>query len=50
MDINQQIQKENYELRMKLQSIEEEKHRLQDQLICHEEFLRSIIHELEREL
>jgi hypothetical protein len=49
-DMNQQIQKENYELRMQLQSLEEEKQRLQDQLICHEEFLRGIIHELEREL
>jgi hypothetical protein len=49
-DMNRQIQKENSELRMQLQSLEEEKQRLQDRLICHEEFLRGIIHELEREL
>jgi hypothetical protein len=35
---------------MQLQSLVEEKQRLQYRLICHEEFLRVIIHELEREL
>jgi hypothetical protein len=48
--INRQIQKENYELRMQLQSLEEEKQKLQDRLICHEEFHRGIFHELERKL
>jgi hypothetical protein len=49
-DINRHIQKDNYELRMKLQSLEKEKQKLQDQLICHEEFHRGIFHELERKL
>jgi hypothetical protein len=49
-NINRQIQKENYELRMQLQSLEEEKQKLQDRLICHEEFHRGIFHELERKL
>jgi hypothetical protein len=49
-DINRQIQKENSELRMQLQSLEEEKQKLQDRLICHEEFHRGIFHELERKL
>ena len=48
--INRHIQKDNYELRMKLQSLEKEKQKLQDQLICHEEFHRGIFHELERKL
>jgi predicted SprT family Zn-dependent metalloprotease len=49
-NINRQIQKENYELRMQLQSLEEEKEKLHDQVICHEEFHRGIFHELERKL
>jgi hypothetical protein len=49
-DINRKIQKENYELRMQLQSLEEEKQKIQDRLICHEEFHRTIFHELERKL
>ena len=48
--INRKIQKENFELRMQLQTLEEEKQKLQDQLICHEEFHRGIFHELERKL
>jgi hypothetical protein len=35
-EMNQQIQKENSELRMQLQPLEEEEQRLQDQFICHE--------------
>jgi hypothetical protein len=49
-NINRQIQKENSELRMQLQTLEEEKQKLQDRLICHEEFHRGIFHELERKL
>jgi hypothetical protein len=49
-DINRHIQKDNYELRMQLQSLEKEKQNLQDQLICHEEFHRSIFHGLEIKL
>jgi hypothetical protein len=47
-DINRQIQKENYELRMQLQSLVEEKHKLQYRLICHQELHRGIFHQLER--
>jgi hypothetical protein len=49
-NINRQIQKENSELRMQLQALEEEKQRLQDRLLCHEYFHMSIFHELERKL
>jgi hypothetical protein len=49
-NINRQIQKENYELRMQLQALEEEKQRLQDRLLCHEEFHKGIFHEFERKL
>ena len=49
-NINQQIQKENYELRMQLQTLEEDKQKLDDRLICQEEFHRGIIHEFERKL
>jgi hypothetical protein len=49
-NINRQIQRENYELRMQLQALEEEKQRLQDRLLCHEYFHMSIFHELERKL
>jgi hypothetical protein len=35
---------------LQLQSLEEEKKKLQHRLICHEEFLRGIFHELERKL
>jgi hypothetical protein len=44
-NINRQIQKENFELRMKLQDLEEEKQRLQDRLLYHEYFHMSIFHE-----
>jgi hypothetical protein len=33
---------------MQLQSLEEEKQKLQDRLICYEKFHRGIFHELER--
>jgi septal ring factor EnvC (AmiA/AmiB activator) len=49
-DMNRQIQKENSELRMQLQYLEDEKQELQDQLVSHEEFLMGIIQELESEL
>jgi rubrerythrin len=49
-DINRQIKKENYELRMQLQSLEEENKKLEGRLICHEEFHRCIFRELERKL
>jgi hypothetical protein len=35
---------------MQLQYLKEEKKKLQDRLICHEEFYRGIFHELERKL
>jgi hypothetical protein len=41
-DMNRQIQKENYELRMHLQSLEDEKREFQDQLVTHEELIMSI--------
>jgi hypothetical protein len=47
-NINWKIQKENSELRMQLQALEEEKKKLKDRLICHEEFHKGIFHELER--
>jgi hypothetical protein len=49
-NINQQIQKENSELRMHLQALGEEKKRLQDRLMCHGYFHMSIFHELEIKL
>jgi hypothetical protein len=49
-NINQQIQKENSKVMMQLQTLKEEKQKLQDKLICHEEFHRGIFHELERKL
>jgi hypothetical protein len=48
--INRKIQRENSKLIMQLQPIEEEKQRLQDQILCHENFHMSIFHELERKL
>jgi hypothetical protein len=48
--INRQIQRENVELRMQLQALKEEKQRLDDRLLRHEEFHRSIFHYLEKKL
>ena len=49
-NMNQKIQKENYQLGMKLKYLEDEKQDLQDWLLCHGEFLMGIIQEFQSEL
>jgi hypothetical protein len=49
-DIDRKIQRENVELRMLLQALEEEKKRLQDRLLHHEDFHRNIFLDLEKKL